>query len=98
MIVRLDFFNVFFLQILKLLRGDKELEKWANPQNKDPWDPENQDNDDEVYPNSSAESHLSLALLDVDYHCTSFSSWEHGNNPSMEEYFKDRWSRSSSLN
>ncbi|KAJ6692888.1 PROLINE-RICH RECEPTOR-LIKE PROTEIN KINASE PERK7 ISOFORM X1 [Salix purpurea] len=85
-------------EILKLLRGDKELEKWVKPQNKDLQDPENQDNDDEVYPNSSAESHLSLALLDVDYHSTSFSSWEHGNNPSVEEYFKDRWSRSSSLN
>ncbi|KAJ6716951.1 hypothetical protein OIU74_009468 [Salix koriyanagi] len=85
-------------EILKLLRGDKELEKWVKPQNKDLQDPENQDNDDEVYPNSSAESHLSLALLDVDYHSTSFSSWEHGNNISVEEYFKDRWSRSSSLN
>ncbi|KAF9676164.1 hypothetical protein SADUNF_Sadunf09G0109900 [Salix dunnii] len=85
-------------EILKLLRGDNELEKWVKLQNKDLQDPENQDSDDEVYPNSSAESHLSLALLDVDYHCTSFSSWEHGNNPSMEEYIKDRWSRSSSLN
>ncbi|KAJ6671539.1 hypothetical protein OIU85_015297 [Salix viminalis] len=85
-------------EILNLLRGDKELEKWVKPLNKDLQDPENQDNDDEVYPNSSAESHLSLALLDVDYHSTSFSSWEHGNNPSIEEYFKDRWSRSSSLN
>ncbi|KAH8498118.1 hypothetical protein H0E87_017152 [Populus deltoides] len=85
-------------EILKLLRGDKEPEKWVNPQNKDLQDPENQDNDDEVYPNSSAESHLSLALLDVDYDSTSFSSWEHGNNLSIEEYFKDRWSRSSSFN
>ncbi|XP_011046242.1 PREDICTED: receptor-like cytosolic serine/threonine-protein kinase RBK1 isoform X2 [Populus euphratica] len=85
-------------EILKLLRGDKEQEKWANPQNKDLQATENQDNDDEVYPNSSAESHLSLALLDVDYDSTSFSSWEHGNNLSIEEYFKDRWSRSSSFN
>nr|XP_034927463.1 probable serine/threonine-protein kinase PBL21 isoform X2 [Populus alba] len=84
-------------EILKLLRGDKEPEKWVNPQNKDLQDPENQDNDDEVYPNSSAGSHLSLALLDVDYDSTSFSSWEHGNNLSIEEYFKDRWSRSSSF-
>ncbi|KAJ6906395.1 receptor-like protein kinase [Populus alba x Populus x berolinensis] len=84
-------------EILKLLRGDKEPEKWVNPQNKDLQDPENQDNDDEVYPNSSAESHLRLALLDVDYDSTSFSSWEHGINLSIEEYFKDRWSRSSSF-
>ena len=97
MIVRLDFFNVFFLQILKLLSGDNGLEKWANPQNKDPWDPENQDNDDEVYPNSSAELHLSLALLDVDDDSTSSSSLEQVNNLSLEEYVKDRWSRSSSF-
>ncbi|KAF9684491.1 hypothetical protein SADUNF_Sadunf04G0123700 [Salix dunnii] len=84
-------------EILKLLRGDKELEKWANPQNKDPWDPENQDNDDEVYPSSSAELHLSLALLDVDDDSTSSSSLEQVNNLSLEEYVKDRWSRSSSF-
>ncbi|CAK7329491.1 unnamed protein product [Dovyalis caffra] len=85
-------------EILKLLRGEKEMEKWVNPQNKDLQDPENQDNDDEVYPNSSAELHLSLALLDVDDDSTSFSSSEHGNNLSIEEYLKDRWSRSSSFN
>ncbi|KAG5247935.1 kinase family protein [Salix suchowensis] len=84
-------------EILKLLRGDKELEKWTNPQNKDPWDPENQDNDDEVYPSSSAELHLSLALLDVDDDSTSSSSLEQVNNLSLEEYVKDRWSRSSSF-
>ena len=69
-----------------------------NPQNKDPRDPENQDNDDEVYPSSSAELHLSLALLDVDDDSTSFSSLEQVNNLSLEEYVKERWSRSSSFN
>nr|TKS14798.1 kinase family protein [Populus alba] len=85
-------------EVLKLLRGDKELEEWVNPQNKDPRDPENQDNDDEVYPSSSAELHLSLALLDVDDDSTSFSSLEQVNNLSLEEYVKERWSRSSSFN
>jgi hypothetical protein len=94
-----DFLNLFFFfQILKLLRGDKEPEKWVNPQNKDLQDPENQDNDDEVYPSSSAELHLSLALLDVDDDSTSFSSLEQVNNLSLEEYVKERWSRSSSFN
>ena len=69
-----------------------------NPQNKDLQDPENQDNDDEVYPSSSAELHLSLALLDVDDDSTSFSSLEQVNNLSLEEYVKERWSRSSSFN
>lgn len=85
-------------EILKLLRGDTELEEWVNPQNKDPRDQENQDNDDEVYPSSSAELHLSLALLDVDDDSTSFSSLEQVNNLSLEEYVKERWSRSSSFN
>jgi hypothetical protein len=70
----------------------------VNPQNKDPRDQENQDNDDEVYPSSSAELHLSLALLDVDDDSTSFSSLEQVNNLSLEEYVKERWSRSSSFN
>lgn len=57
-----------------------------------------EDNDDEVYPNSSAELHLSLALLNVDDDSTSFSSMEPTNRISMEEYLKGRWSRSSSFN
>lgn len=82
-----------------LLRGDKAVEKCMNPLNKDIEDPENQDNnDDEVYPNSSAELHLSLALLDVDDDSTSFSSSEHGSNLFLEEYLTERWSRSSSFN
>ena len=57
-------------------------------------DYENQENiDDEVYPNSSAELHLSLALLDVDYDTTSYSSTEHSNS----EHSKDKWSRTSSF-
>jgi hypothetical protein len=59
---------------------------------------ESQDNnDDEVYPNSSAELHLSLALLDVDDDSTSYSSLEQRNSLSSEEYLKGRWSRSSSF-
>lgn len=87
-----------FLQILKLLRGDRDLENSANSSNKGVEDLDNQEgNDDEVYPNSSAELHLSLALLDVDDDSTSFSSMEPTHRISMEEYLKGRWSRSSSF-
>ncbi|KAK4491450.1 hypothetical protein RD792_002200 [Penstemon davidsonii] len=57
------------------------------------------DNDDEVYPDSSAESHLSLAFLDVNDNSTSFSSVDQSSSPlSVEEYLKKRcWSRASSL-
>jgi hypothetical protein len=59
---------------------------------------ESQDNnDDEVYPNSSAELHLSLALLDVDDDSTSYSSLEQRNSLSSEEYLKGKLSRSSSF-
>ncbi|XWS62642.1 hypothetical protein CRYUN_Cryun06bG0028200 [Craigia yunnanensis] len=82
-------------EILELLKGEKAVEKWAETQNENT---ESQDhNDDEVYPNSRAELHLSLALLDVDDDCTSFSSMDQSCNLSMEEYLKERWSRSSSF-
>lgn len=69
-----------------------------NSQNYQQQNSENQDdNDDEVYPNSSAELHLSLALLDVDDHTTSFSSVDRRTSVSLEDYFKGRCSRSSSI-
>lgn len=93
-----SFFTLSLSQILKLLRGEKDVDKWVNSQIEDQHDLENQDgNDDEVYPDSIAESHLSLALLDVDDNFTSFSSMDQGNRLSLEEYMKGRWSRSSSL-
>lgn len=56
------------------------------------------DDDDEVYPDSRPELHLSVAMLDVDDDCTSFSSMEQRSNFSTDEYLKERWSRSSSFN
>ncbi|XWS40194.1 hypothetical protein CRYUN_Cryun18bG0119800 [Craigia yunnanensis] len=83
-------------EILELLREEKAVEKWAETQNENT---ESEDhNDDEVYPNSRAELHLSLAMLDVDDDSTSFSSMEQSSNLSMEEYLKERCSRSSSFN
>ncbi|RYR22652.1 hypothetical protein Ahy_B03g067964 isoform A [Arachis hypogaea] len=78
-------------QILKILKGDKKVEGVHNLQGNDNNDEhsENQENiDDEVYPCSSTELHLSLALLGVDDDTTSFNSSEHP---------KEQWSRSSSF-
>jgi len=58
-------------------------------------DSENGENiDDEVYPSSSTELHLSLALLGVDEENTSQTSTE----LSYSEHLKEQWSRSSSFN
>ncbi|KAG4988297.1 hypothetical protein JHK82_030640 [Glycine max] len=83
-------------QILKILKGDERVECFLNSQGDgDQEDSENQENiDDEVYPNSSAELHLSLALLGVDDDSTSHSSTDH----SYSEHLKEQWSRSSSFN
>ncbi|KAK3193961.1 hypothetical protein Dsin_025271 [Dipteronia sinensis] len=85
-------------EVLKLLRGDRDLEKCVNYQIKENEEFDNQDvNDDEVYPHSSAELHLGMALLDVDDDSTSLSSMEQSNHLSLDEYLKNRWSRSSSF-
>ncbi|KAL5706445.1 hypothetical protein ACHQM5_024612 [Ranunculus cassubicifolius] len=52
-------------QILKLLQGEKDHEEWGKCHVRYQEEPENQD-DDEVYPDSSAGSQLGLALLDVE--------------------------------
>ncbi|KAB2045857.1 hypothetical protein ES319_D01G191700v1 [Gossypium barbadense] len=84
-------------QILELLRGEKEVEKWGETPNEE-MESQEQHDDDEVYPNSRPELHLSVAMLDVDEDCTSFSSMEQSSNFSTDEYLKERWSRSSSFN
>jgi len=74
---------------LKILKGNNEDEYWFNEYS------ENEENiDDEVYPNSSTELHLTLALLGVDDDSTSCSSTDH----SYCENLKDQWSRSLSFN
>ncbi|TYH31714.1 hypothetical protein ES288_A01G194500v1 [Gossypium darwinii] len=83
-------------QILELLRGEKEVEKWGETPNEEMESQEQ--HDDEVYPNSRPELHLSVAMLDVDDDCTSFSSMEQSSNFSTDEYLKERWSRSSNFN
>ncbi|KAL6648482.1 hypothetical protein ACP70R_012706 [Stipagrostis hirtigluma subsp. patula] len=53
--------------------------------------------DDEAYPTANVRSHLGLALLDVE-DAESISSTEHSSGLSpLEEYLRERWSRSSSF-
>lgn len=81
-------------QILKILKGDEKVEYFFNSHMNDYEHSENQESiDDEVYPNSSAELYLSLALLGVDDDTTSsYGSTDHSNSE-----LKERWSRSSSF-
>ncbi|GMI88069.1 hypothetical protein like AT2G16750 [Hibiscus trionum] len=83
-------------QILELLKGEKVVENWGKTEN-DNTESQEHHNDDEVYPNSRPELHLSVAMLDVDDDSTSLSSMEQSGNFSTEEYLKERWSRSSSF-
>lgn len=50
--------------------------------------------DDEVYPESNAESHMSLAFLDVDEKSTWYGSVNVKQNAqiSLEGYLRERWS------
>ncbi|KAL0334577.1 UNVERIFIED_CONTAM: Receptor-like cytosolic serine/threonine-protein kinase RBK2 [Sesamum radiatum] len=78
-------------QILDILRGE-EVVDGGKPNCGIYDDSENLDfNDDEVYPDSSAESHLSLALLDVNDNSTSsFSSIEQSSPRYVEQFLKRR--------
>lgn len=85
-------------EILKLLKGEECVAEWVGSQNGDLMDSENQENnDDEVYPYSSLQLHLSLALLDVEDDTTSYGSLEQSTSLSSDEYSKGRCSRSSSF-
>ncbi|KAK8556511.1 hypothetical protein V6N12_002910 [Hibiscus sabdariffa] len=83
-------------QILELLKGKKAVEKWGETENENTESQEHH-TDDEFYPNSRPELHLSVAMLEVADDSTSFCSMEQGGNFSTEEYLKERWSRSSSF-
>ncbi|GMH00925.1 hypothetical protein Nepgr_002764 [Nepenthes gracilis] len=79
--------------VVKLLQGDMDVMKWARLQ---VYASENSDMvDEEAFPFSNIQSHLNLALLDVEDDSLSLSSIEQ--NVSIEDYLKGRWSRSSSF-
>ncbi|OMO91237.1 hypothetical protein CCACVL1_07181 [Corchorus capsularis] len=80
--------------VVKLLQGDVEVTKWARLQVNNAL--EGADTmDDEACPRSNLQSHLSLALRDVEDDSLSMSSIEQP--VSLEDYLNGRWSRSSSF-
>ncbi|KAF5192287.1 kinase domain [Thalictrum thalictroides] len=83
-------------QILKLLRGEKDVDELVDSIVKDQEELNNLD-DDEFYPDSSVESHREVALLDVDDETISFSSVDQHSHHTFEDYLKGRCSRSSSF-
>ncbi|XP_021636603.2 protein kinase STUNTED isoform X2 [Hevea brasiliensis] len=79
--------------VLKLLQGDAEVMKWARLQVNAAEEPDMLD--DEACPRSNLQSHLNLALLDVEDDSLSVSSIEQ--TVSLEDYLQGRCSRSSSF-
>lgn len=80
-------------QISKLLQGDADVIKWARLEVNALEAPEMLD--DEACPPSNLQSHLNLALLDVEDDSLSMCSVDQ--NVSLEDYLRGRWSRSSSF-
>lgn len=85
--------NFHLSQVLKLLQGDTDVTKWARLQVNA--SEESDMLDDEACPRSNLQSHLNLALLDVEDDSFSMSSIEQ--SVSLEDYLQGRWSRSSSF-
>ncbi|KAJ6997942.1 receptor-like serine/threonine-protein kinase [Populus alba x Populus x berolinensis] len=79
--------------VVKLLQGDAEVTRWARLQVNAV--EESDVLDDEACPRSNLQSHLNLALLDVENDSLSSSSLEQ--SISLQDYLQGRWSRSSSL-
>ncbi|KAJ6681597.1 hypothetical protein OIU74_019972 [Salix koriyanagi] len=73
--------------VVKLLQGDAEVTKWARQQVNDV--EESDVLDDEACPRSNLQSHLNLALLDVEDDSLSWSSIEQ--SVSLEDYLRGRW-------
>ncbi|KAL9393462.1 hypothetical protein Peur_012747 [Populus x canadensis] len=78
--------------VLKLLQGDEEVKNWARHQVCA--SEEHDAMDGETFP-SNIQSHLNLALLDLEDDSLSISSTEQG--VSIEDYLQGRWSRTSSF-
>ncbi|MQL82069.1 hypothetical protein Taro_014526 [Colocasia esculenta] len=91
-------------QVVKLLQGDEDIVMWAKLQMNasEQHDGLEEEEEEAASPAASIQSHLSLALLDVEDDSLSISSTElavdyimaHG---SLEDYLQKRWSRSSSF-
>ncbi|KAG1328101.1 proline-rich receptor-like protein kinase PERK9 [Cocos nucifera] len=88
--------------VLKLLQGDDDVVEWARSQISTSEGPDELD-EELTDMKSIIQSHLNLALLDVDDDSLSISSTEQTvdfitTNTSTEDYLEGRWSRSSSFN
>ncbi|KAJ0969482.1 hypothetical protein J5N97_022359 [Dioscorea zingiberensis] len=87
--------------ILKLLKGDDDIVKWARSEAKFSTEPDELDGE-VANLDSDLKSHLSLALHDLEDDSLSISSTEHSidfitANTSLDEYFQRRCSRSLSF-
>lgn len=83
--------------MLKLLKGDDEVLHLAKSQVQNSKELEGLD-DEGVFENNNIQSHITLALEDIDDDSTSVSSIEPPiASLSLEEYLQGRWSRSSSF-
>lgn len=89
--MHLNFNHCLVIQVLKLLLGDMEIIQWAKQQVSAM---EGQEVGGESFP-SNIQSHLNLALLDLEDDSLSISSTEQ--SISLEDYLQGRWSRSSSF-
>lgn len=78
--------------MLRLLQGDEEVVDWARQQISLSQELDMMDGEDSPV---SIQSHLNLALKDLEGDSASVSSPEHG--ISIDEYLRGRWSRSSSF-
>lgn len=79
------------MQILKLLLGDEEVIRWAKQEVSTP-----EEIDDFDGESNNIQSHLNIALLDLEDDAVSISSTEQ-TGVSLEDYLQGRWSRSSSF-
>ncbi|PIN04554.1 hypothetical protein CDL12_22906 [Handroanthus impetiginosus] len=78
--------NEQYEQVLSILKGQEYANRLQKTQYQDYSSSETQDdNDDEVYPDSCAESHLNLALLDVNEHSALFSNPDQSRDYSSSE-------------
>ncbi|WOL04081.1 putative serine/threonine-protein kinase PBL6 [Canna indica] len=86
--------------VLKLLQGndnDDDVLQWTRSQNVTPVEVDEFD-EEAVLKNNNMQSHINLAMQDVEDDTFSISSIEPPTaNMSMEEYLRGRWSRSSSF-
>ncbi|XP_020248400.1 PTI1-like tyrosine-protein kinase 1 isoform X2 [Asparagus officinalis] len=84
-------------QVLGLLQGEEEIESWVNSEANDSHKQVVDCQDEEAHSSPSMRSHLGLALLDVEDDDASEISFDQNHLSSLDDYLRERWSRSSSF-